>query len=51
MRLHGAASGMLHAWLHAWCVHAGKFYELYADDAQVGHDVLNWKLTVTGARV
>lgn len=28
---------------------AGKFYELYADDAQIGHDVLNWKLTVTGA--
>ncbi|KAK9846574.1 hypothetical protein WJX81_006840 [Elliptochloris bilobata] len=26
----------------------GKFYELYADDAQIGHDVLNWKLTVTG---
>ena len=42
---------MLHAWLHAWSVHAGKFYELYADDAQIGHDVLNWKLTVTGARV
>ena len=31
-------------------VHAGKFYELYADDAQIGHDVLNWKLTVTGTR-
>ncbi len=32
-----------------WCgPAAGKFYELYADDAQVGHDVLNWKLTVTG---
>jgi hypothetical protein len=26
----------------------GKFYELYEDDAQAAHDVLDWKLTVTG---
>lgn len=26
----------------------GTFYELYEDDAQVVHDVLDWKLTVTG---
>ena len=32
-------------------MHAGKFYELYADDAQIGHDVLNWKLTVTGTQI
>ena len=26
----------------------GTFYELYEDDAQVGHDVLGWKMTITG---
>lgn len=51
MKLQAAASGMLQALLKAWSMHAGKFYELYADDAQIGHDVLNWKLTVTGAHV
>ncbi|KAK9813990.1 hypothetical protein WJX73_008383 [Symbiochloris irregularis] len=26
----------------------GKFYELYEDDAQIGHDVLQWRMTITG---
>ena len=26
----------------------GTFYELYEDDAQIGHDVLGWKMTVSG---
>jgi DNA mismatch repair protein MSH6 len=26
----------------------GTFYELYEEDAEVVHDVLDWKLTVTG---
>ena len=26
----------------------GTFYELYEDDAQIGHDVLGWKMTITG---
>lgn len=26
----------------------GSFYELYEEDAQIGHDVLGWKLTLTG---
>ena len=26
----------------------GSFYELYEDDAQIGHDVLGWKMTITG---
>lgn len=26
----------------------GKFYELYEEDAQIGHDELGWKLTVSG---
>ena len=26
----------------------GKFYELYEDDAQIGHDVLHWRMTITG---
>eukprot|EP00959_Pyramimonas_sp_CCMP1952_P127302 2662558-Pyramimonas_sp.AAC.1 len=26
----------------------GKFYELYEEDAQVGHDELGWKMTVSG---
>ncbi|KAK9819817.1 hypothetical protein WJX72_002734 [[Myrmecia] bisecta] len=26
----------------------GTFYELYEDDAQIGQDVLNWKMTITG---
>lgn len=26
----------------------GKFYELYEDDAQIGADALEWKMTITG---
>jgi DNA mismatch repair ATPase MutS len=26
----------------------GKFYELYEDDAQIGHETLGWKMTITG---
>lgn len=26
----------------------GTFYELYEDDAQIGHDILGWKMTITG---
>ena len=26
----------------------GTFYELYEDDAQIGHDTLGWKMTITG---
>lgn len=26
----------------------GTFYELYEDDAQIVHDLLGWKLTITG---
>lgn len=26
----------------------GTFYELYEDDAQIGHDVMGWKMTVSG---
>uniref|UniRef100_A0A061S473 Dna mismatch repair protein msh6-2 n=1 Tax=Tetraselmis sp. GSL018 TaxID=582737 RepID=A0A061S473_9CHLO len=26
----------------------GKFYELYEDDAEIGREVLDWKMTVTG---
>lgn len=26
----------------------GKFYELYEDDAQIGADVLHWRMTITG---
>ena len=29
-------------------IRIGSFYELYEDDAQVAHDLLDWKLTVTG---
>ena len=25
-----------------------QFYELYEDDAQLGHDILDWKLTLAG---
>ena len=51
MTLQKFARATLHALPHALGARAGKFYELYADDAQIGHDVLNWKLTVTGARM
>lgn len=26
----------------------GTFYELYEGDAQIGHDILGWKMTITG---
>jgi hypothetical protein len=29
-------------------VQVGKFYELYEDDAQVAHEELDWRMTVSG---